>query len=174
MALEPLFSFKFSNFDGSIEKVVKTAGLLHDLGSIINYYDHHEHTFYMILNSDVNGVNHREQLLAAYIAASHRHVSYSLHKYNLNRRQFTDIIDRKGDDKELIRKVGILLEIAEGLDRNMSGAIKIHEIEIDEAVVRIFIKSSKNPNLEISDALEAAKGFEKKFNRQLKIIQMTD
>jgi exopolyphosphatase/guanosine-5'-triphosphate,3'-diphosphate pyrophosphatase len=173
-ALEPLFSFKYSKFDGSIDKVVKTAGLLHDLGSIINYYDHHEHTFYMILNSDVNGVNHREQLLAAYIAASHRHVSYSLHKYNLNRRQFTDIIDRKGDDKELIRKVGILLEIAEGLDRNMSGAIKIHEIDIDEAAVKIFIKSSKNPNLEISDALEAAKGFEKKFNRQLNIIQMTD
>lgn len=172
MALEPLFSFKFSNFDGSIEKVVKTAGLLHDLGSIINYYDHHEHTFYMILNSDINGVNHREQLLAAYIAASHRHVSYSLHKYNLNRRQFTDIIDRKGDDKELIRKVGILLEIAEGLDRNMSGAIKIHGVEIDEKRVKIYIKSSKNPILEITDALEAAKGFEKKFDRELSIIQV--
>ena len=174
MALEPLFSFKYSDFDGSIEKVIKTSGLLHDLGSIINYYDHHEHTFYMILNSDINGVNHREQLLSAYIAASHRHVSYSLHKYNLNRKQFMDIIDRKGDDKELIRKFGILLEVAEGLDRNMSGAIKIHEIVIDKQAVKIFIKSSKNPILEITDALEAAKGFEKKFNRQLSIIQVKD
>ena len=173
-ALEPLFSFEFSAFNGSVEKVVKTASLLHDLGSIINYYDHHEHTFYMILNSDINGVNHREQLLAAYIAASHRHVSYSLHKYNLNRRQFTDIIDRKGDDKELIRKLGILLEIAEGLDRNMSGAITIQNVVIDEEVVKIFIKSSKNPVLEITDALEAASGFEKKFNRQLKIIEVND
>lgn len=172
LALEPLFSFKYSNFDGSIEKIVKTAGILHDLGSIINYYDHHEHTFYMILNSDINGVNHREQLLAAYIAASHRHMSYSLHKYNLNRRQFIDIIDRKGEDKELIRKVGILLEIAEGLDRNMSGAIKIHDIEINEAEVKIYIISSKDPILEITDALEAGSGFEKKFNRRLQITQI--
>lgn len=173
-SLEPLFSFKFSAFDGSVNKVVKTAGLLHDLGSIINYYDHHEHTFYMILNSDINGVNHREQLLAAYIAASHRHVSYSLHKYNLNRRQFTDIIDRKGEDKELIRKVGILLEIAEGLDRNMSGAIRIHDIQMNDKEVKIYINSSKNPSLEISDALESKDGFEKKFNRRLSIEQIID
>jgi len=56
----------------------------------------------------------------------------------------------------------------------MSGAIKIHEIVIDKQAVKIFIKSSKNPILEITDALEAAKGFEKKFNRQLSIIQVKD
>lgn len=170
--LESLFSFTFDTFNGSIEKVLDTAGALHDLGSIINYYDHHEHTFYMILNADINGINHRERLLAAFIAASHRHVSYALHKYNLNRKQFSDIINRKGDDKELIRKAGILLEIAEGLDRNMSGAIEIKDIKVQDESVIILIESEKNPKLEISDALEASQGFKSKFNKTLLIKEV--
>lgn len=165
--LKGLFSFEFKSFDGSIDKIIKTAASLHDIGSIIDYYDHHEHTFYMILNSDINGITHREQLLAAFIAASHRHTNYDLHKYNLNRKQFKDIISKDGKDKELIRKVGILLEIAESLDRNMTGAIMIQSCEVTDENVIIKITSRKNPNLEIIDALECSKGFEKKFKKNL-------
>lgn len=172
--LEDLYSFKFSEFNGSVFKIVKTAGLLHDLGSIIDYYNHHEHTFYMILNSNINGINHREQLIAAFIAASHRHKRYKLHKYNLNRKTFTSIIDRKGKDKEMIRKTGILLEIAESLDRNMSGDISIKDINIKSESVEILVTSINNPKLEISDALEVKKGFKSKFKKDLVIKDISN
>jgi exopolyphosphatase/guanosine-5'-triphosphate,3'-diphosphate pyrophosphatase len=166
--LESEFSFKFKNYPDRINRIIKTATLLHDVGTNINYYDHHEHSFYVILNADLYGLTHRELLLAAYIAASHRHSKYSLHKYNLNRKSFKDIIDRKGNDKELIRKSGIVLEIAESLDLNRKGLVKSVELEIEASHILFKIYSKHDLRLEIEDAVEAASGFESIFNKKLK------
>lgn len=168
--LKPLFNLNEEEFNGDVDKILKVAAMLHDSGSSINYYDHHEHSFYMILNSGINGLNHRELLLSAYIAASHRHNKYKLHKYNLNRSSFKEIINKKGADKELIRKLGILLEIAESLDRNMNGLVTAIECKIDPDVVVIKAISEYDIELEINDALETAKGFKKLFNRRLIIF----
>ena len=53
-------------------KILKTAAMLHDIGILISYYDHHKHSSYMIANSKINGLTHKEQLMASYIAALHR------------------------------------------------------------------------------------------------------
>ncbi len=53
-------------------RINKTAALLHDIGVNIRFYNHHEHTFYMILNAGITGLSHRELILSACIAASHR------------------------------------------------------------------------------------------------------
>ncbi|MFW6230203.1 MAG: exopolyphosphatase [Halanaerobium sp.] len=166
--LESEFSFEFNKFPDRISRIIKTATLLHDVGTNINYYDHHEHSFYVILNADLYGLTHRELLLAAYISASHRHSKYSLHKYNLNRKSFKDIINRKGSDKELIRKSGIILEIAESLELNRKGLVQRIEIEIESDYILFNIYSQHDLRLEIEDAMEAASGFETLFNKELK------
>jgi len=169
--LEGEFSFSASEFDGRIDKILKTAAMLHDSGSSINYYDHHEHSFYIILNADLYGLNHREILLSAYTAASHRHTKYSLHKYNLNRKSFKDIIDRSGNDKELIRKMGILLEIAESLDLNRKGLVDDVELKIKSEEILFKVISDYNLGLEIEDALESASGFKSLYGKELHIYQ---
>ncbi|MFW6378044.1 MAG: hypothetical protein ACOCZY_01455, partial [Bacillota bacterium] len=165
--LESEFSFDFCKFSARIDKIVKTAALLHDAGTNINYYDHHEHSFYIILNADLYGLTHRELLLSAYIAASHRHSKYSLHKYNLNRKSFKDIITRKGSDKELIRKIGIILEIAESLDLNRKDLIERIEIEKRPKEIIFNIISDYDLRLEIEDATETRSGFKSLFNKEL-------
>ncbi|MFW5790188.1 MAG: exopolyphosphatase [Bacillota bacterium] len=165
--LESEFSFDFCKFSARIDKIVKTAALLHDAGTNINYYDHHEHSFYIILNADLYGLTHRELLLSAYIAASHRHSKYSLHKYNLNRKSFKDIISRKGSDKELIRKIGIILEIAESLDLNRKDLIERIEIEKRPKEIIFNIISDYDLRLEIEDATETRSGFKSLFNKEL-------
>ncbi|MFW5979716.1 MAG: hypothetical protein ACOCQZ_03245, partial [Halanaerobium sp.] len=99
---------------------------------------------------------------------SHRHSKYSLHKYNLNRKSFKDIINRKGSDKELIRKSGIILEIAESLELNRKGLVQRIEIEIESDYILFNIYSQHDLRLEIEDAMEAASGFETLFNKELK------
>ncbi|OCL28054.1 exopolyphosphatase [Orenia metallireducens] len=168
--LKPLFKLNEEEFEGDIDKILKTATMLHDAGNSINYYDHHEHSFYMILNSGINGLSHRELLISAYIAASHRHTKYDLRKYNLNRSQFTDIIDRKGDDKEIIRKFGILVEIAESLDRNMNGLVEDIQCQLEDNRFIIKTISKEDVELEINDALSVSKGFEKLYNKELIIL----
>ncbi|SNY28015.1 exopolyphosphatase / guanosine-5'-triphosphate,3'-diphosphate pyrophosphatase [Orenia metallireducens] len=168
--LNPLFKLDENQFEGDVDKILKTATMLHDIGKSINYYDHHEHSFYMILNSGINGLSHRELLISAYISASHRHDKYDLRKYNLNRSQFSDVIDKKGDDKEIIRKFGILVEIAESLDRNLNALIEDIDcyLENDKFVIKTI--SKEDVELEINDALSASKGFEKLYDKELQIL----
>ncbi|MFO7820198.1 MAG: hypothetical protein R6V17_08200, partial [Halanaerobacter sp.] len=167
--LKPLYELNSDKFNGDIDKVLLVAAMMHDIGNHINYYDHHEHSFYMILNSGINGLSHRELLLSAYISASHRHTKYSLHKYNLNRASFQKIINKDGPDKEVIRKTGILLEIAESLDRSMNGIVEAVQCSITEDKVKIKTISRADAELEINDALEAAEGFEKLYGKELEI-----
>jgi exopolyphosphatase/guanosine-5'-triphosphate,3'-diphosphate pyrophosphatase len=171
LQLEEEFAFELESFEGRIDKIIKTAAMLHDSGTSINYYDHHEHSFYIILNADLYGLTHRELLFSSYIAASHRHSKYSLHKYNLNRKSFKDIIERKGSDKELIRKTGILLEIAESLDLNRKGLVDDVEVEIQDKSIIFKIVSDYNLGLEIEDAVETASGFESLYGKNLEIIK---
>ena len=172
--LKPLYETDLEDFDGNIDNIVKTAALLHDCGRNINYYDHHEHSYYIILNSGINGLSHRELLITAYIAASHRHTKYSLRKYNLNRANFKDIISKDGDDKEVIRKTGILLEIAESLDRNLKGFIEDVNCEVKNNRVTIKVITRANEEdieLEINDAMAAADGFKKLYDKYLVITK---
>lgn len=169
--LKEIFSFDIEEFKGDLENIIKVACMFHDIGTKVNYYDHHEHSFYMIINSDINGVTHHELLISAFIAASHRHSKYSLRKYNLNRASFKQIISKNGKDKEVIRKIGIILEIAESLDRSMKGIVEDVECTVDDEKVEIAVISEEDVELEINDALGAAEGFNKLYNRKLIIRQ---
>ncbi|MGM0410619.1 MAG: exopolyphosphatase [Bacillota bacterium] len=169
--LKDLFSFDLNDFKGNINNIIKVSCMFHDIGTKINYYDHHEHSFYMIINSDINGLNHRELLISAFIAASHRHTKYSLKKYNLNRASFKKIISKNGKDKEVIRKIGLLLELAESFDRSMKGIVTDLDCSYNKNTVKIKAISEEDIDLEINDALDASKGFKKLFGKNLKISQ---
>ncbi|WP_149796725.1 hypothetical protein [Halanaerobium congolense] len=85
---------------------------------------------------------------------------------------FTQLIihyfSRKGNDKELIRKSGIILEISESLDLNRKGLVQRVEVEskVDHILFKVY--SSYDLRLEIEDAREAADGFESLFGKELK------
>jgi exopolyphosphatase/guanosine-5'-triphosphate,3'-diphosphate pyrophosphatase len=72
-ALTPLHKLG-DNFNN----IIKTASILHDCGTSIDYYNHHRHSFYIILNSYINGLTHKELLMSAAISASHK-------QYNINK-----------------------------------------------------------------------------------------
>ncbi len=46
-------------------RILKVAAMLHDCGERIKYYNHQRHSWYMILNSTLYGVTHRDIVLAA-------------------------------------------------------------------------------------------------------------
>lgn len=146
----------------NLEKVIRTAAMLHDCGIQIRYYSHHEHSFYMILNSAINGLSHRELLLSAYIAASHRK-----DQIDLDWARFATLVDKQ--DIEIAQKISVLLKIAESLDRSKSGLVKdVHcEIHSNEVVMRII--SNENPELEIYNATLVSKQFKKVYGKKLRV-----
>lgn len=141
-------------------RTLKTASLLHDCGATIDYYDHHKHSFYMILNTRINGLSHKEQLMAAYITAFHRKG-----ELKIDTNQYKDILNK--DDIMNIRKLGILLKISESLDQRQNGNIEKIQCNVQEDMVIIKLFSKDNPEIEINDVRSISETFRKLFNKAL-------
>ena len=140
--------------------ILKTAAMLHDIGILISYFDHQKHSSYMIANSKINGLTHKEQLMAAYIAALHRK-----NEFKIDLKLYQHLITKQ--DLAIIDKLSVLLRICESLDRCLNGNIKMVSCNIELDTVTISIDSIADPLLEISAALDCSSSFEKIYNKKL-------
>ena len=154
-ALRPLH-----NLGDEFYNIIKTSSMLHDCGISINYYNHHKHSFYIILNSNINGLTHKELLMSASIAASHR-----FNNYRTPIAPFSAIINQL--DLKIINYIGVLLKIAEGLDRSLVGAIKDLKVSFDDESVTINVDSEINVDFEIQQALRAKEKFKEIYGKDL-------
>jgi exopolyphosphatase/guanosine-5'-triphosphate,3'-diphosphate pyrophosphatase len=48
------------------------AALLHDVGTLVDYNDHHKHGHYLVLNAGLPGFRHRELVIIAQLVRAHR------------------------------------------------------------------------------------------------------
>ncbi len=154
--LEPIHSM-----EKSLIKVLKTAALLHDCGINISYYDHHLHSFYIILNSRINGLTHRELIMAAYITALHRKEDLKInpvHKVLLSEQ-----------DIECVRKLGVILKLAEGLDRRMNSNIKDIKCKIETDVLKLKLLAQGPTEIEVLETKNASSVFTKIFRKEFSI-----
>ena len=145
------------------DKILKTAALLHDIGINVSYYDHHKHTFYEILNCRLHGLSHKELIMVAYIAGLHRDSELDIAL------KYRSILSE--EDLITIRKLGVLLRIAESLDRRQNGNIDRVQSAVKKDIVKMTISAKFNPGLEIKDAQSALKNFRKVFKKQFVIVQ---
>lgn len=149
--------------DRDISKIIDTATLLHDCGVIINYYNHHRNSFYVILNAQINGLTHKELLMSAYIASFHRKK-----KGENGFQNYEALLDK--DDIYIVNTVSLLLRIAESLDKTMSNIVSDLYVEIEKETVTIKVSASEYPELEINDAITASGKFRKHFKKNLMIL----
>ncbi len=145
-------------------KILKVAAMLHDCGMRIKYYNHQRHSWYMILNSTLYGVTHREIVLAAFTACCHK--KEDINAYDWAR--YRDIVSE--DDLEIVKKLGVMLRIAESLDRADSGTIKSINCDIlgDSVIMKTEVEG--DATLEIKNALSASTEFRKAFHKNLEIL----
>ncbi|MGH4118175.1 hypothetical protein [Clostridium sp.] len=114
----------------------------------------------MIANSKINGLTHKEQLMASYIAALHRK-----NEFKINFKLYQNLITAQ--DLDIINKLSILLRISESLDKCLNGNIKMISCNIELDTVTITVDAIEDPVLEISAALDCSSSFEKTFNKKL-------
>lgn len=151
------------NLKDEYYKVFKVASMLHDLGVVISYYDHQNHSFYMILNSKINGITHREQLMAAYISIYHRQDEF-----------YTKFTDYKSilntADIDAISKFGVLLKLAEILDKRMNSCIKDIQCTVKDDIIAMKLISDFDISIETNEAMDITNSFENIFNKKLIIV----
>lgn len=145
-------------------KILKVAAMLHDCGMRIKYYNHQRHSWYMILNSTLYGVTHREIVLAAFTACCHKKEDIN----PLDWARFRDILT--DDDVEIVKRLGVILRIAESLDRSKSGTVKSINCDIlgDSVIMKTEVVG--DAALEIRNAMAAGTEFRKSFHKNLEIL----
>ena len=91
------------------------ACMLHDIGTAIDYEDHHHHSNYLILNTGLPGFSARELMLVGLVTRYHR-------KGDPDVSQLRDLA-LKGDD-ELLRLLSGIIRLSEQFERSRDGTIR--------------------------------------------------
>lgn len=144
-----------------VYNVFKTAALLHDIGVSIGYYAHHSHSFYIIFNSNIKGLSHKEMLMAAFAASMHRSS-----KIKIDESRFSSMLSLR--EKEIVEKLGAILKISESLDRRLDSSIKGVLAHIGEDYVELELETDmESLELEKNNLSIIAPQFEKVFDLKL-------
>ena len=145
-------------------KVLKIAASLHDCGMTVKYYGHAKHSRYTILNSTIYGATHREIVLAAFVAGCHNKEDVPLNEWQTYKGIVTE------EDLDAVKKLGVLLRIAESLDRTHCGMVTGVNCDVlgDSVIMKTIVEG--DAALEIRDAESANAEFKKAFRKNLEIL----
>lgn len=120
--------------------LLDAAALLHDLGTIINYADHHRHSQTLIINAGLPGFSPRETALIALLTRYHRKRKPSL----LN---FEGLME--SDDLERLTRLAAILRLAEFLERGRNGTVDDVTITWNEKNLTITLIAEDYPAVEL-------------------------
>ena len=145
-------------------KVLKIAASLHDCGKRVRFFNNQQHSRYIILNSTIYGATHREIVLAAFVAGCHTREDLNAAEWA----RYKDIVSE--DDAEIVRKLGVLLRIAESLDRSGQGMVTGINCDVLGDSVIMKTEVIGDATLEINQALKANADFKRTFKKNLEIL----
>jgi exopolyphosphatase/guanosine-5'-triphosphate,3'-diphosphate pyrophosphatase len=103
--------------------LLEVAAILHEIGSFISPRAHHKHSEYIILNSEIFGLDRRDVTLIALVARYHRHSGPKL-----SHRAYRDLSIA---DRVRVSKLAAILRVADALDRPHDQRVENMEIEFE-------------------------------------------
>ena len=146
-------------FGRAEQEILDAAALLHDLGSIIDYYAHHKHSQMLITNRGLPGYTPRETALIALLTRYHR-------KGKPSTAGFESLL-QKGDDLLLIR-LAAMLRLAEFLERGRNANVDDVNAFWDDSNLRLTVVADDYPAVELWEAEKNAVSLmETAFERQV-------
>lgn len=145
-------------------KVLKAAAFLHDLGYAVNYFKHSAHSYYMIINNDVLGLSHREQILAGFVASLHHGEDINLSEWI----KYSSVLEE--GDADAVKKLGVILYMAECFDVSMCSVITDIHCDILGDSVIFKTENELDKSYELDEVTGASKQFEQLFKKRPEIL----
>jgi exopolyphosphatase/guanosine-5'-triphosphate,3'-diphosphate pyrophosphatase len=138
------------------------ACVLHDIGTAIDYDDHHRHSHYLILNAGLPGFDPRELLLVGLIARYHRKGEPDASEL--------DGLAQPGDSERL-RLLCAIIRLAEQLERSRDGAIRHVDVAATNGRVSLAADAdpTRDPTVPIWAARQNADLLEQALDREVEI-----
>jgi exopolyphosphatase / guanosine-5'-triphosphate,3'-diphosphate pyrophosphatase len=138
------------------------ACMLHDIGTAIDYDDHHRHSHYLILNAGLPGFTPRELVLVGLIARYHR-------KGEPETSQLGPLEER--GDPERLRLLAAIIRVAEQLERSRDGAIRQVRVAAENGSVALAaeVDPARDPSVPIWAARREAGLLASALGREVEI-----
>ncbi|NNE71395.1 MAG: Ppx/GppA family phosphatase [Rhodothermales bacterium] len=106
-------------FGSEARQLLEAAAILHDVGTVLGYHDHHRHSAFLVSLNGLPGFTARETALIALLTRYHRKGTPTRGVY---RRVLRD------DDLKMLRWLSAFLRVAEYLERGRSGNVRDVEV----------------------------------------------
>ena len=126
--LDGLVEAGVADADAIDRELLWAAGMLHDIGTAIDYDDHHKHSRYLILNARLPGFTPRELHLVGLIARYHRKGEPDASELGA--------LAEKGDEQRLALLAGTI-RLAEQLERSRDQTVASVAVSAYDGEVRI-------------------------------------
>jgi exopolyphosphatase/guanosine-5'-triphosphate,3'-diphosphate pyrophosphatase len=138
-----------------------SAAMLHDIGVIVDYHDHHKHGFYLILNAGLPGFTHRELALVALLVRAHRK---SPPNFDWMRPVLED------GDEERFWRLASCLRLAEQLERDRAQVVQGIDIDGRGKTITLALRAPEEPSVALWSAGQEGPVFERAFGRHLRLV----
>ncbi len=139
------------------------AGQLHDIGTVVDYYDHHKHSNYIIMSAGLPGYSHRETALIALLCLYHRKGTPTADQLS---------ILSEPDALQRVSRLASLLRLAEYLDRSRTQVVARLRLRYDgREKLRLWahVRPGADAQVEIWEAQRNSELFEAAFGCKLEI-----
>ena len=145
-------------------KVLRIASYMHDVGKRISYIDYEKKGFNVVLDSEIYGVNHHEQVLASFVVACQKLDDFSMTDWV----KYSSMLSET--DLDGVRKLAVIVRLASLLDMFGSGRIKDISCDIlgDSVIMKTIVDAPVD--MEIAEALKVSGDFAKAFKKHLEIL----
>jgi exopolyphosphatase/guanosine-5'-triphosphate,3'-diphosphate pyrophosphatase len=148
--------------DPDARDLLSAAALLHDVGYVVSYRQHHKHTYRLIAHASLEGYTPRERELLALVARYHRRAA--------PKKRHRAWAGLPREDRTLVVQLAAVLRLADALDRRHSQRLKDLRCRVTDDEVRLVLRSERDLLIETHAADEKSRLFEKIFGRRLTVI----
>ena len=145
-------------------KVLRIASYMHDCGRRISHTDYQKKGFSVVLDSEILGVNHREQVLASFVVACQNLDDFSMTDWV----KYSPMLAET--DLDSVRKLAVIVNLATKLDMFNANRVKDVSCDIlgDSVIMKTIVDSPAE--LEIREALKLGSDFAKAFKKHIEIL----
>ena len=144
------------DLDPGCRDLLSAAALLHDVGYVVSYRQHHKHAYQLIAHARLEGFTPRERELIALVARYHRR------GFPKKRHRAYGVLRK--DDRRLVARLASILRLADALDRRHSQRLKEVRCRVVDGTVRLVLRSERGLMVEAHAAEEKSDLFESVFD----------
>ncbi len=147
--------------DAEERELLWAAAVLHDVGTAVDYDDHHKHSRYLILNAGLPGYSPRETALIGQAARYHRRGQPGLGEFAA--------LARKGDEA-LLARCSAALRVAEQLERPRDQTVRHVQLAVRDGRVELRLDSEADATVSRWAAQRQGDVFRRAFGKELLVL----